>query len=125
MILLVDDNPAIVQVIKSLLEKSGYAVLSATTPNEAIGIASESGCAIDLLLTDVVMPEINGKELSEKLLAFCPDLKTLFMSGYTIDMTTLDGTADHETHFIRKPFRISELTQTISAILASCAESVR
>ena len=124
MILLVDDNPAIVQVIKSLLEKSGYAVLSATTPNEAIGIAAESGCAIDLLLTDVVMPEINGKELSEKLLAFCPDLKTLFMSGYTIDMTTLDGTADHETHFIRKPFRISELTQTISAILA-CAESVR
>ncbi len=117
-ILLVDDNPAIVQVIKSLLEKSGYEVLSATTPNEAIEIAMEPGRLIDLLLTDMVMPEINGKELSEKLLAISPDLKTLFMSGYTFDMTALDGTAEHETRFIRKPFRISELTNAIRAILA-------
>jgi len=117
-ILLVDDNPAIVQVIKSLLEKSGYEVLSATTPREALEIAMEPGCLIDLLLTDMVMPEINGKELSEKLLAISPDLKTLFMSGYTIDMTALDGTAEHETRFIRKPFRISELTDAIRAILA-------
>ena len=117
-ILLVDDNPAIVQVIRSLLQKSCYEVFSTTSPNEAIHIAEKSGEAIDLLLTDVVMPEINGKELSEKLLAFCPGMKTLFMSGYTIDMTTLDGAADHEIHFIRKPFRISELTETISAMLA-------
>jgi PAS domain S-box-containing protein len=117
-ILLIDDNPAIVQVIKSLLERSGYEVFSTTTPNEAIRFAVESVERINLLLTDVVMPEINGKELSEKLLAFCPNLKTLFMSGYTIDMTTLDGAADHEIHFIRKPFRINELIQTISAILA-------
>ncbi|NTW53915.1 MAG: GAF domain-containing protein [Chlorobaculum sp.] len=116
-ILLVDDNPAIVQVIKSLLEKSGYKVLSATTPIDSIKIAAESGETIDLLLTDVVMPEINGKELSEKLLAICPNLKTLFMSGYTFDMTALEGLAEHEEHFIRKPFRISELTNTIRAIL--------
>ena len=81
-------------------------------------MAEKSGEAFDLLLTDVVMPEINGKELSEKLLAICPGMKTLFMSGYTIDMTTLDGAADHEIHFIRKPFRISELTSAISAMLA-------
>ena len=117
-ILLVDDNPAIVQVIKSLLEKSGYEVLSATTPNEAIENATEPGRSIDLLLTDMVMPEINGKELSEKLLTIWPDLKTLFMSGYTIDMTALDGSVEHETRFIRKPFRISELTNAIRAILA-------
>jgi PAS domain S-box-containing protein len=116
-ILLVDDNPAIVQVIKSLLEKSGYDVHSATTPNEAIEIATEPGCSIDLLLTDMVMPEINGKELSEKLLTISPSLKTLFMSGYTIDMTALDGAAIHESHFIRKPFRINELTNTIRSIL--------
>lgn len=117
-ILLVDDNPAIVQVIKSLLQKSCYDVFSATSPNEAIHIAEHSDETIDLLLTDVVMPELNGKELSEKLLAFCPGMKTLFMSGYTIDMTTLDGAPDHDIHFIRKPFRINELTETISTILA-------
>ncbi|RXK84771.1 response regulator [Chlorobaculum sp. 24CR] len=117
-ILLVDDNQAIVQVIKSLLEKNGYVVLPAITPEEAIRIGTEPGRSVDLLLTDVVMPEMDGKELSAKLLAICPDLKTLFMSGYNIDMTDLDCAHGNGTHFIRKPFRINELTSMISTILA-------
>jgi PAS domain S-box-containing protein len=117
-ILLVDDNQAIVQVIKSVLVKNGYQVLPATSPNEAIGIVSESKETVDLLLTDMVMPEMNGKELSIKILSIFPQLKTLFMSGYTLDMTALNGVSENEMHFIRKPFRINELTEKICAILA-------
>jgi CheY-like chemotaxis protein len=117
-VLLVDDNQAIVQVIKSMLVKNGYHVLSATSPNEAIGIVSDLKETIDLLLTDMVMPEMNGRELSIKLLSLYPQLKTLFMSGYTMDMTALKGVSENETNFIRKPFRIRELTEKINAIMA-------
>lgn|GEM_PF-1202665 len=117
-ILLVDDNQAIVQVTKSMLVKQGYHVLTATSPNEAIGMVSGSKETIDLLLTDMVMPEMNGKDLSIKLLSLYPQMKTLFMSGYAMEMTALKEVSENETHFIRKPFRISELTQAISAIFA-------
>lgn len=117
-VLLVDDNQAIVQVIKSMLVKKGYQVLTATSPNEAIGMVSDSKETIDLLLTDMVMPEMNGKELSIKLLSLYPQMKTLFMSGYTLEMTALKGVSEKEAHFIRKPFRISELTSAITAIFA-------
>jgi PAS domain S-box-containing protein len=117
-VLLVDDNQAIVQVIKSVLVKNGYHVLTATSPNEAIGMVTDSKERIDLLLTDMVMPEMNGKELSIKILSLYPQVKTLFMSGYTLDMTALKGVSEDETQFIRKPFRISELTKKINTILA-------
>lgn len=116
-ILLVDDDPAIVNLIKSVLEKNGYGVLTATTPHDAICIVSESNDTIDLLLTDVVMPEINGKELSVKLLSLIPHLKTLFMSAYTLEAIGLHGIAESELNFIRKPFKLSILTKVIQNIL--------
>jgi len=115
-ILLVDDNQAIVQVIKSLLEKNGYGVIAVTAPVDAIGIMKKSANSIDLLLTDVVMPEINGKELAARLRTLSPGLKTLFMSGYSMDITDLDGTSS-TTYFIRKPFRINDLAGKIRTML--------
>jgi len=65
----------------------------------------------------MVMPEMNGKELAAKLLSFVPHLKTLFMSGYTMDLTELDSSAEHEMNFIRKPFKINDLTSTVRTML--------
>src|SRR6266511_2963334 len=82
-ILLVEDDDDVRAFVKDVLERHGYRVLVAALPSEAIAIAA--GCAgeIELLLTDVVMPEMSGRELSEKLTAGRPTMRTLYMSGYT------------------------------------------
>ncbi|MGC8774622.1 MAG: GAF domain-containing protein [Chlorobaculum sp.] len=116
-ILVIDDNEAILYIVKTVLEKSGYRVLSTTSANEAINIVANSGKKIDMLLTDVVMPEMNGKELSRKLRAISPHLKTIFMSGFPQEMNLLDEDTEHEMHFISKPFKIVEFTATIKAML--------
>jgi PAS domain S-box-containing protein len=116
-ILVIDDNEAILYIVKTVLEKSGYRVLSTTSANEAINIVANSGKKIDMLLTDVVMPEMNGKELSRKLRAISPHLKTIFMSGFPQEMNLLDEDSEHEMHFISKPFKIVEFTATIKAML--------
>ncbi|NTV93167.1 MAG: PAS domain S-box protein, partial [Chlorobiaceae bacterium] len=82
-ILLVEDEPDILKLCKLMLVNNGYTVLSADTPNEAIRLAGKHKGGIGLLLTDVVMPEMNGCDLSNKLRITSPDMKTLFMSGYT------------------------------------------
>lgn len=108
-ILLVEDEPAIIQMTATMLEHLGYTVLTASTPGEAIHLAEELTGEFHLLLTDVILPEMNGQKLVEKLLPTCPHLKSLFMSGYTSDVIAQHGILDEGIQFIQKPFSKKDL----------------
>ena len=112
-VLMVEDEPAILDLGRQLLEMQGYRVLAAATPGEAIRLAEEHIGEIHLLLTDVVMPEMNGRELAKKLLSLYPGLKRLFMSGYTADVIAHHGVLDEEVHFIQKPFSLDALAAKV------------
>ncbi len=112
-VLLVEDEPAILAMATQMLEKIGYRVLTAGTPLTAIRLAREQVGEIDLLLTDVIMPEMNGWELSKKLLEIQPGMKRLFTSGYTADTIAQHSVLDEEVHFIQKPFTMQELSTRV------------
>jgi len=118
-ILLVEDEPMILQMTTMMLECHGYKVLPVATPNEAIRIAREHPGTIQLLMTDVIMPEMNGLELAKNLQSFDPTLKCLFMSGYTADIIGQHGGLSEDQHFIPKPFTLDELTVKIRTLLDS------
>ncbi len=119
MILLVEDEPGILEVVKEMLESFGYSVLAARTPGEALRVAEEFSGEIDLLLTDVIMPEMNGRELAKRLLSFYPDLTCMFMSGYTDDVIAHRGVLEDGVHFIQKPFSSQSLSATVREALDS------
>lgn len=108
-ILLVEDETMILDIAKTLLEGLGYTVLPASTPSKAIRMAEEYGAKIDLLITDVVMPEMNGRDLTTQLLIHCPILKCLYISGYTSDVIAHHGVLDANVHFLQKPFTLKDL----------------
>ena len=116
-ILVVEDEPEILSTTKRVLEKQGYKVLTAITPGEAIHLAEKHSGEIDLLLTDVVMPEMNGRDLAKKMLSLYPHLKRLFMSGYTADVIAHQGVLDDGVHFIQKPFSIKDLATKVRQAL--------
>jgi two-component system, cell cycle sensor histidine kinase and response regulator CckA len=108
-ILLVEDDASVMKLGKIMLEKLGYTVLTTNTPSDAIRIAKENAGKIHLVITDVVMPEMNGRDLSRQILSLSPDIKTLFMSGYTADVIAHRGILDEGVHFIHKPFSTKDL----------------
>jgi PAS domain S-box-containing protein len=108
-ILLVEDETAILEMTTRMLERLGYTVVAAATPGEAIRLAHEYQGQIDLLMTDVVMPEMNGRELAGNFISHYPNLKRLFMSGYTANVIAHHGVLDEGVHFIQKPFSKKEL----------------
>lgn len=112
-ILLVEDEPEMLRLITKLLRRQGYTVLSAATPGQAMGHAEACRGKIDLLVTDVVMPEMNGRDLAEKLKSGHPELRYLFMSGYTADVIAHHGVLDEKVHFIQKPFSIKAISAKI------------
>lgn len=116
-ILLVEDESELRSMAQAMLEQLGYAVLSAENPQDALKLAEENRRKITLLLTDVVMPGMNGRELSEKLQKISPKLKTLFMSGYTANVIAHQGVLDTGIHFIQKPFSIRNLAESIHEAL--------
>ncbi|RJP84796.1 MAG: PAS domain S-box protein [Desulfobacteraceae bacterium] len=116
-ILLVEDESAILEMVASMLEMHGYTVLAANTPGEAIRLAREHAGEIHMLMTDVVMPEMNGRDLAKNLLSLYPDLKRLFMSGYTADVIAHHGVLDDGVQFIQKPFTIKELAVKVRETL--------
>jgi PAS domain S-box-containing protein len=118
-ILLVEDEPDILHITSIILSNLGYTVLSANSSSEAIRIAKEHAAEIQLLLTDVVMPEENGADLSKKLLLQFPRIKTLYMSGYTIDAIAKHGVLNAGIHFIRKPFTVTNLAVKVRELLDS------
>lgn len=116
-ILLAEDELAVLQVMKDTLEGLGYRILAAPTPTEACLLAGQHEGAIQLLLTDVVMPGMNGKELQARILTLRPEIKTLFMSGYTGDIIATRGLLEEGIHFLQKPFKIIDLARKIRAAL--------
>jgi two-component system, cell cycle sensor histidine kinase and response regulator CckA len=116
-ILLVEDESAILRLGKRMLERLGYRVLAAGTPGEALRLAEQNPGVIDLLMTDVVMPEMNGRDLARRLLSLYPDIKRLFMSGYTADVIAHHGVLDEGVYFIQKPFSKAELSAKVREAL--------
>ena len=116
-ILLVEDETMILEITAAMLCKLGYTVLTAPEPEVAMRLAEEHGGAIDLLLTDVVMPGMNGRMLANNLSAANPKLKCLFMSGYTANVIAHHGVLDEGVHFIHKPFAFNELAAKIREAL--------
>ena len=115
-ILVVEDEPQVRRIICLMLSHLGYKVIEAATPEAAIATAAGSG-KLDLLLTDVIMPEMNGRQLQEHILSIRPELKTLFMSGYTEEMMGRHGMLDTGIHFISKPFSEKLLSHKIHEVL--------
>ena len=109
-VLLVEDNPQVRNMTLTILERNGYKVLAAKSGKEALALLDrhEEGPP-DLLLTDVVMPEMNGKQLFEKVSGRYPQVKALYMSGYTDDAIVNRGVMDAGVHFIQKPFSVNVL----------------
>ncbi|MDD3148118.1 MAG: PAS domain-containing protein, partial [Candidatus Riflebacteria bacterium] len=118
-ILLVEDEPAILKISTMMLERMGYRVLTAETPEKAIQIAAERAGKIQLLMTDVIMPGMNGRELAEKVLASNPGLACLFMSGYTADVIADHGVLNAGVSFIQKPFSMNDLAEKVRKTLDS------
>ncbi len=119
MILLVEDEPDILNVAREMLECFGYSVLAARTPGEAIHLAEKHTDKIDLLITDVIMPEMNGRELAKRLLSIHPDMTCMFMSGYTDDVIAHRGVLEEGVHFIQKPFSPQGLSSKVREALDS------
>ena len=119
-VLIVEDEAAILRLTKRILETSGYRVLSAGRPEDAIGLAEGRSEAIHLLITDVIMPGMNGRDLARVLLGIFPDMKCLFMSGYTAGVVTGQGMLlDEGLNFIQKPFSAEGLTTKVWEVLTS------
>jgi PAS domain S-box-containing protein len=116
-ILVVEDEPAVLKLVATVLQKNGYNVLEAADPGQAVRIAREHGAQIDLLLTDVIMPEMNGKELYSKIVDLRPQIKVIFMSGYTDNVIAHHGVLDEGLHFLQKPFSIGALARTVVGVL--------
>jgi two-component system, cell cycle sensor histidine kinase and response regulator CckA len=116
-VLLVEDDGSILKLGKRILEDLGYDVLSATSPIKAAMLAEEHAGEISLLITDVVMPEMNGRELSNQLQSRYPDLKTLFMSGYTANVIAHRGVLEDGVCFIPKPFSKKDMAVKVREVL--------
>jgi PAS domain S-box-containing protein len=117
-ILVVEDEEMLLLTTSKLLEEIGYRIIKAPTPEDAIFTCGQIDLGIDLILTDVVMPGMNGRELVEKIRPIRPDIKVLFMSGYTADILSQRGAVDEGMHYIQKPLELKELDAKIKLALA-------
>lgn len=118
-ILVAEDEPMILKMTTTMLERLGYVVLAASIPSKAIRMSKESDTKIDLVITDVIMPEMNGRELVERLLENQPGVKCLYMSGYTANIIANQGILDEGTFFLQKPFTKKELATKVLEVLGT------
>ncbi len=116
-ILLVEDEQTILKMTTKMLERLGYCMLAASSPDDAIGLANRHAGEIHLLMTDVIMPHMNGRELSARLQSRYPGIRVLFMSGYTANVIAHRGVLDEGVNFIQKPFTKQELAVKVRDIL--------
>ncbi|MBI5360850.1 MAG: PAS domain S-box protein [Planctomycetes bacterium] len=117
-ILLVDDEPAVRNIISRVLSENGYTIISNKSASKALAFAKKpQGKNIRLLITDVVMPEMSGKELAEQVKSIRPGIKVLYISGYTNNIISHHGISNHTNEFLQKPFSATGLTQKVREVL--------
>jgi len=116
-VLLLEDDLMVRNMVRSVLQDTGFTVVEAAAPEEALRYCAEHSARIDVLLTDVVMPRMSGREVAEQLRAQFPHLKVLYMSGYTDDAVVRHGVLNAEAHFIQKPFSLASLTRKLREVL--------
>jgi CheY-like chemotaxis protein len=116
-ILVVEDEDAVRELLESMLTGLGYRVTPAANGGEALLLVEEKGLTPDLVITDVVMPQMSGRALADRLRRTQPDLKVLFMSGYTDNVIVHHGVLDPSTPFIQKPFSMSDIAAKVQALL--------
>ena len=116
-ILVVEDEPAVLELVRRTLESYGYTVMQASSPDRALRAMQEGEARVDLLLTDVVMPGMNGLELAAHLRALDKDLRVLFMSGYSNDVVTDHGLLPADVSLITKPFSPADLAAHVRRVL--------
>jgi CheY-like chemotaxis protein len=122
-ILLVEDEEQVREVAAAILRAAGFHVLAAAAPADAILVCEESPERIDLLLTDVIMPRMNGRQLAERIRLLRPEVRVLYMSGYTDDMILSNGTLAAGASFIQKPMMPDSLTRKVRDVLDRPADS--
>ncbi len=118
-ILLVEDDEMLLHLVTAMLEESGYTVLAAATSELAESFAREYPSPIHLLISDMIMPVMNGMTLATRLLPLRPEIKTLFLSGYTADIISDQGVLKEDINFLQKPFSFEMLTTKVRDILDS------
>ena len=116
-VLLVEDEGAILNLVKAVLQRYGYHVLVAGTPRDALSLVKACKEPIHLVVTDVVMPEMNGWELKEALQKLIPEAKILFMSGYTANIVADRGVLEKDVEFLQKPFSKESLAKKVREVL--------
>jgi DNA-binding response OmpR family regulator len=124
-ILLVEDDPQLRELSSSVLRHCGYNVLAAATPEEGIKICESNNPEIRLLVTDVVMPRINGRQLAERIQRMCPRIRVLYISGYTDNAIVHYGVLDSGLWFLAKPFTLSALVAKVREVLDSVTSSAQ
>ena len=117
-ILLVEDEAAVRDMTAQMLTRAGYRVVSAATPGEACALFEQHGADIDLLVTDIVMPDMHGPALAQRLVEQRPDLRVLFVSGYS-DAMPIGTTATGHAAFLAKPFPASRLVTAVAELLSA------
>ncbi|MBP9003361.1 MAG: PAS domain S-box protein [Candidatus Hydrogenedentes bacterium] len=115
--LVVEDEEAILRLARVVLEREGFRVWTASHPKDALALLEMIDTGLDLLLTDVIMPEMNGRELADAVIARCPGVKCLFMSGYTDEIIGRHGVLEAGVHFVQKPFTTRTLREAIEQAL--------
>ena len=122
-ILLVEDDPQLRQLSSSVLSHCGYNILTASTPEEGLAICEVNHNDIRLLVTDVVMPRINGRQLAQRVARMRPKIRVLYISGYTDNAIVHYGVLDPGLWFLPKPFTISSLVAKVREVLDSPTDS--
>jgi len=118
-ILVVEDETSVLHLARRVLEKLGYVVLTAASPAEAVNMVREHAGEIHLLMTDVVLPEMSGRDLAGEIAKIRPDIRTLFMSGYTANVIAHQEVLDEGVHFMGKPFTPDSLGRKVREALGS------
>jgi len=124
-VLVVEDNEIVRPVVMEMLKGLGYQTISASGGPEAIAICRARQERVDLILTDVVMPEMSGRELMDDLQRIRPGIKGIFMSGYTDDIVFADGAVEPGSAFLGKPFTVAKLNEKIRQVLDEKADATR
>ncbi len=114
---MVEDEESVLEAAKKMLQRLGYSALAARRPNEALGLALSHPGDIHILLTDLVMPQMNGRELAGRIKSLRPDIKVIYMSGYTAEAVSRYGILEQGVNFIQKPLTKIVLANKLRALL--------